>query len=743
MKKRHVLKFLIILLLISQPSCSSGISTPKATPETVKNTPEAAEDQKNAGEQSSLPVIQTPITKSIEVGGPEDNYPDTIFYNGIVLTMEHTQPLAEAIAIQDEFIVAVGTDDEILKLGGAGSQMVDLKDLTLTPGFIDSHTHRTTQRYKWNFSTIDESTQESASLGWTGLVELAVDENQLKEMIAADAAGDLHTRIDAFLIVNLFEGGSLGDWYQAYKPNQQFSPYLRIAGLKIFIDFNSGRKLLWTQDDLNQFVRQRQLEGWHITMKAIGIESHELALKAYEYAIGTDTNGDYRYRIEHSLAVNEAQVARMAKMGIIASIQPSFPAVIWNEEDIRNLAEEEGINNMFRWRDYANAGVIMTASAYNPPPLDAAGIYKEYYDDSHISVMGLIYRSVTQIGLGGTQPESWMLQRVLSVDELLPMLTINGAYATFEEDVKGSLAPGKYADIVILSDNPLTMPVEKLIEIEVLMTMIGGNVEYCTDRAKALCEQGSEDVVKTIEQTQEITSEDMVIVLPGNSIEIAVQGPVTGKLSDFYPHMWNVTQMAVEDYGLVNGEFSVKLVQIDDRCEQAADGKAAKQLIKSHPQVVGVIGPLCSDAARGSLPVYQQRNLVSISGSLTQEDISTLFGAGGFNRTVFNDQQLHDLGVSENYIDQLQNVQDFYTRYESRYGPLPADIRPLMVFTYDAVHVLLNAIEETANIGENSISIKLSDLADAVRTTHDFIGLTGQIAFDQDGDRIPLNVIAD
>jgi predicted amidohydrolase YtcJ len=195
----------------------------------------------------------------------------------------------------------------------------------------------------------------------------------------------------------------------------------------------------------------------------------------------------YRYRIEHSVAADDAQVARMAELGIIASIQPSFPAVIWNEEDIRNLGEEEGMNNMFRWRDYMNAGVFIVASSYNPPTWDGSSDSREYYDDSHISAMGLIYRSVTQIGLGGTPPEGWMLERALTVDELLPLLTINGAFATFEEDVKGSLSPGKWADLVILSDDPLAVDPNDLIALEVWMTMVGGNVEYCSPGYEDLC----------------------------------------------------------------------------------------------------------------------------------------------------------------------------------------------------------------------------------------------------------------
>ena len=80
-----------------------------------------------------------------------------------------------------------------------------------------------------------------------------------------------------------------------------------------------------------------------------------------------------------------------------------------------------------------------------------------------------------------------MLDQVITVEQALRSLTINGAYATFEEDKKGSLESGKLADIVILSENPLTEPIENVPDIQILMTMIGGKVEYCAVGQESLC----------------------------------------------------------------------------------------------------------------------------------------------------------------------------------------------------------------------------------------------------------------
>jgi hypothetical protein len=187
------------------------------------------------------------------------------------------------------------------------------------------------------------------------------------------------------------------------------------------------------------------------------------------------------------VAADDAQIARMAGMGIIASIEPAFPAVVWHWEEVRDLGRSQGLDNMCRWRDYLDAGVFLTASTLNPQDPLGSGPTDEFFEASHISPMGVIYRGMTQIGLEGRQPDEWMLEGALDVDELLPMLTIHGAYATFEEQVKGSLTPGKWADLVILSGNPKAVPVEEIASIGALMTMVGGRVEYCADPQAAMC----------------------------------------------------------------------------------------------------------------------------------------------------------------------------------------------------------------------------------------------------------------
>jgi len=400
----------------------------------------------------------------------------------MILTMNDRQPRAQALAVDGERILAVGTDNEILALRASSTEVIDLRGMTVTPGFVDSHSHLLTQRYKWGFSTLQEAVTEALSYGWTGVDELAIDQSQLQELVALDARGGLRLRVNVYLMVNTFEGSPLGDWYRAYQPGQQVGPHLRIAGLKIFIDYDSGRTLLFQQDELNELMRQLQSEGWTISVKAISIRSHELALNAFEYALDGASNDLHRHRIEHSVAASDEQVARMARLGIVTCVQPSLPGVTSFDPDTYRMRDENGADNVFRWSDYLDAGVFMIAAPLNP-----YADVEEHLSPTHISPMGLLYRSVTQTGVGDQQPPEWMLEKALSVEEILPLLTTNGAYATFDENVRGSLSPGKYADLVILSGNPLDTTVEGLLGIQTMMTMVGGKVEHCAAGQEALC----------------------------------------------------------------------------------------------------------------------------------------------------------------------------------------------------------------------------------------------------------------
>jgi hypothetical protein len=92
--------------------------------------------------------------------------------------------------------------------------------------------------------------------------------------------------------------------------------------------------------------------------------------------------------------------------------------------------------------------------------------------------MYVVSSAVTRVGGLGLTPTDWMMNQTISVEQALRLLTIDAAYGTFQEDIKGSIEVGKFADLVILSENPLTALENTLSDIEVIMTMVGGIAEY-------------------------------------------------------------------------------------------------------------------------------------------------------------------------------------------------------------------------------------------------------------------------
>jgi len=101
--------------------------------------------------------------------------------------------------------------------------------------------------------------------------------------------------------------------------------------------------------------------------------------------------------------------------------------------------------------------------------------------------LGGFAEAVTRVGSRGRAPEDWMLAQRITLQEAVTLLTTAAAYGGFEEDQKGSLAPGMLADLIIISADPFEIPAEELAGLEVLVTVVGGEVVFCGAEALSLC----------------------------------------------------------------------------------------------------------------------------------------------------------------------------------------------------------------------------------------------------------------
>ena len=396
---------------------------------------------------------------------------------GAVRTADDANPTAEGIAIRGDHLVAVGSEAEVRALADDSWTVMELPDgMVVVPGFIDSHQHRIGDAGESGLGGAKDLIAGALAEGWTSINELFNDEPRIVELESLDATGGLRLRVNAYLSLHSPQADSYGDWYTRYEAKSDRSPRLRLAGVKVFMDHGWGiGELMHPQADLDRMVADAHAAGWQLAVHTVGDEAHTSILDAIAAAgIGAAD----RPRIEHVIAISDANIERMREAGAIASIQLGLPNYAIDMSDWQAEIIPPDHKDMFRYRDLAAAGLRIAGST-DWPWIST--------DPGASSPMGLLYQAVTRRTISGREPEPWMTGQELTVEAAFRSLTIEGAYATFEEDRKGSLATGKLADVVILSADPFATDVEQLPSIQVIATIVGGNVEHCAAGFEDLC----------------------------------------------------------------------------------------------------------------------------------------------------------------------------------------------------------------------------------------------------------------
>ncbi len=445
---------------------------------------------------------------------------DVIFYNGIILTMEDNLPQAQAIAIKGDRIQAVGSNTDILSLQRSGTQVIDLHGLTLLPGFIDGHTH-----VLWvpEGKTLDEVQQVALDLGLTSVTEMTANQEYIDRLLSAEAAGLMRLRVNIFPNYNdsfLDEQGHSiyqGVWFPQHAPILDHDRKVRIPGIKVFADgamlpgrgcpalsepyseafqadpifLNSCLRpngdLYLDQAAMNQVVTQAQAAGYRVAFHTMGDRGIDVVLNAIEYALNGASNTLYRHQIQHNSQLRPDQLPRYVGLSILASVRGAWQAC---DEDEDWYLYAYGPD---RYQDAANRyalpglGVHAYAEGdfgWGTDPSDRTTVRPL---DPIMLLWGLMTRQRLQADGMVCQPADWVSRHAITVQQALRMLTIEPAYAVSQEDYIGSLKPGKYADLVILSGNPLSTASDDLLDLRVWMTMVGGKMEHCASGQAGLC----------------------------------------------------------------------------------------------------------------------------------------------------------------------------------------------------------------------------------------------------------------
>jgi predicted amidohydrolase YtcJ len=433
----------------------------------------------------SATASASPTASASATATPSGPVADVIFRDADVVTVDDAHPNAQAVAVKGDRIMAVGTNVEFAAFQGPGTAVVTLGGKTLVPGFADTHQHRIgdgPSRLGLEPKAIIDAAIEQ---GLTTIDELYVDQGRLDELRDLDVAGVLRLRVNAYLPVqqNSPEGALLGAYFDAYQQGQVISPHVRVAGLKVFTDFDNAKILLWKQADLNAFLLARHQKGWHLAVKTVSTKSLAMIVKAFQSIQATDPNVvDARGRLEHMLFATSDQIALIKALGLVPVVNLNYPGEGVGVPDIDYLVGSEPTGSYTPWRSLFEAGI---------PAAGMSGFPSGYVDEPTgapwASPIHLIYQAVTRVGKLGQRSPQVLLDQAITAEGALRAVTIHAARAVWEDDVKGSITAGKLADLVVLSADPLTSSAEQINEIDVLMTMIGGKVEFCAPGSAALC----------------------------------------------------------------------------------------------------------------------------------------------------------------------------------------------------------------------------------------------------------------
>jgi predicted amidohydrolase YtcJ len=423
--------------------------------------------------------------------------PDLILYNGTVLTMDPGLPAAEAIALKAGTILGVGTLQSLVAPlpVGCRTRMINLQGLTILPGFNDSHEHW----FSWRqhicsaredtvYPPLEEIMGMLSRHGWTSVSELNFGRpdfipEHLANALDLDARGELSVRVNGYW--GTYDDPSLIDVLadSGISPRRVFTDRIRVPGVKMYVDDPFGTTDIMTQQQVSSLVSLAHARGWQVAAHAVNQTAVEKFLSAVEQVLGSETNAQYRHRIEHAVKVSDDQLQRMKARGIIASFQLMGPPDWPEQATFQTYISNSNPEWCLRWRDFDDAVAegLHTTGSTDAPFNDAPCDYSPFR---------VIHQAVTRQGYLNRAHADWELVQRIGIETGIRLLTIDGAYATFEEHVKGSLSPGKLADLVVVSDNPLNVSdPDDLLDIRTRLTMVGGEVEYCDAAAQpSLCD---------------------------------------------------------------------------------------------------------------------------------------------------------------------------------------------------------------------------------------------------------------
>lgn len=325
----------------------------------------------------------------------------------------------------------------------------------------------------------------AASLGVTSVQHMNPEYADIAVYSELLRRGELTTRIYAAPLIT--EG--VDDQVKIGITRAFGGPYLRIGAVKAYADGSLGSRtayffepysdqpenhgLLGAEMQPLTLMRERMLKadaaGVQICTHAIGDQAISMVLDLFYGVVRTNRGAEHRFRIEHAQHVAEKDFDRFAQLDVIASVQP-YHAIDdgrWAEARIGH----DRASRTYAFRTFLNHGVHLA--------------FGTDWDVAPLNPLLTVYAAVTRATLDGKNPNGWFPEQKLSVAEAVEAYTMGSAYAEYQDKEKGSISPGKLADMVILSDDIFAIEPARIREVKVLKTFVGGKIVWDGERDHA------------------------------------------------------------------------------------------------------------------------------------------------------------------------------------------------------------------------------------------------------------------
>ncbi|RDX40455.1 hypothetical protein OH76DRAFT_1412962 [Lentinus brumalis] len=212
---------------------------------------------------------------------------------------------------------------------------------------------------------------------------------------------------------------------------------------------------------LNEFIPKFMADGWQVNVHAIGDRANGLVLDAFEAALASANVTALRPRLEHAQILAQKDMARFGDLGVIASVQPTHAiSDMWFGE--ARLGPER-VKGLYAFRSIIEHGARITLGSDFPV--------------EDMNPLAGFYAAITRLSREGTSPHGpggWFPEQRMTREEALKGMTLDPAYASFSEDILGSITPGKLADFVVLSKDIMKVPPQELLTTRVVATVMDG-----------------------------------------------------------------------------------------------------------------------------------------------------------------------------------------------------------------------------------------------------------------------------